>query len=46
MKFVTLKNKADVFGIDEAQFFDNNLINVCNDLAKSGKREWCGCWLR
>ena len=32
------KNKADVFGIDEAQFFDNNLINVCNDLAKSGKR--------
>ena len=32
------KDKADVFGIDEAQFFDNNLINVCNDLAKSGKR--------
>jgi thymidine kinase len=30
--------KADVIGIDEAQFFDNNLINVCNDLAKAGKR--------
>ena len=32
------KDKADVFGIDEAQFFDENLISVCNDLAKSGKR--------
>ena len=32
------KNKADVFGIDEAQFFDENLISVCNDLAKLGKR--------
>tara|TARA_B110000116_G_scaffold146212_1_gene126605 strand:+ start:1370 stop:1921 length:552 start_codon:yes stop_codon:yes gene_type:complete len=32
------RNKADVFGIDEAQFFDNELINICNDLAKSGKR--------
>ena len=32
------RNKADVFGIDEAQFFDTELINVCNDLAKSGKR--------
>ena len=32
------KNKADVFGIDEAQFFDENLISVCNNLAKSGKR--------
>ena len=31
-------DKADVFGIDEAQFFDTGLINVCNDLAKSGKR--------
>ncbi|MAV63970.1 MAG: thymidine kinase [Candidatus Marinimicrobia bacterium] len=32
------KNKADVFGIDEAQFFDTNVIDVCNQLAKSGKR--------
>jgi len=32
------KNNADVFGIDEAQFFDNELINVCNELAKLGKR--------
>ena len=34
----TYKNKADVFGIDEAQFFDNGLIEVCNKLAKLGKR--------
>ena len=32
------KSKADVFGIDEAQFFDQNLIKVCNYLAKHGKR--------
>ena len=32
------KDNADVFGVDEAQFFDENLISVCNDLAKSGKR--------
>ena len=30
--------KADVFGIDEAQFFDNSIVNVCQSLAKSGKR--------
>ena len=32
------KDKADVFGIDEAQFFGDDLIDICNDLAKSGKR--------
>ena len=32
------KNKADVFGIDEAQFFGNDLIEVCNNLANIGKR--------
>jgi len=32
------KNQADVFGIDEAQFFDNNLIEISNNLAKEGKR--------
>ena len=37
-KILEFKEKADVFGIDEAQFFDNNLINVCNNLAKLGKR--------
>ena len=29
---------ADVFGIDEAQFFDDELIKISNDLARSGKR--------
>jgi thymidine kinase len=29
---------ADVIGIDEAQFFDNELVNVCNRLADMGKR--------
>ena len=29
---------AQVIGIDEAQFFDNNLIEVCNQLANDGKR--------
>ena len=32
------KNQADIFGIDEAQFFDNELINISNKLAKAGKR--------
>ena len=31
-------NKADVFGIDEAQFFDNSIIKVCRSLANAGKR--------
>lgn len=29
---------AEVIGIDEAQFFENNLINICQQLADSGKR--------
>jgi len=29
---------ADVVGIDEAQFFDKSLINVCKELAKHKKR--------
>lgn len=33
-----LANNVDVVGIDEAQFFDNELINVCNQLANSGTR--------
>jgi thymidine kinase len=31
-------NKADVFGIDEAQFFDKSIVKVCKSLANSGKR--------
>lgn len=29
---------VQVLGIDEAQFFDNNLVEVCEQLAISGKR--------
>lgn len=29
---------SDVVGIDEAQFFDNNLVKVCNQLAAKGVR--------
>lgn len=31
-------NEADVIGIDEAQFFDNQLASVCNQLADNGVR--------
>jgi len=30
--------KADVFGIDEAQFFDHSIVEVCRSLADDGKR--------
>lgn len=33
-----LANGCDVVGIDEAQFFDDEIISVCNDLANSGVR--------
>jgi len=33
-----LAGDCDVVGIDEAQFFDEALIEVCNTLANSGKR--------
>lgn len=33
-----LADGCDVVGIDEAQFFDNEIISVCNDLANSGIR--------
>ena len=29
---------CDVVGIDEAQFFDNSIVEVCNKLANGGKR--------
>ena len=31
-------DKADVFGIDEAQFFDVAIVDVCRILANAGKR--------
>ena len=33
-----LHNEADVIGIDEAQFFDDQLPDVCDQLALRGKR--------
>ncbi|MBR1733495.1 MAG: thymidine kinase, partial [Alloprevotella sp.] len=33
-----LAAEADVVGIDEAQFFDSSLVDVCNELANRGKR--------
>jgi len=33
-----LTSEVDVIGIDEAQFFDSELPNVCNQLANSGVR--------
>ena len=33
-----LADGYDVVGIDEAQFFDNEIITVCNDLANTGIR--------
>jgi thymidine kinase len=33
-----LAQGCDVVGIDEAQFFDDEIVRVCNDLANSGIR--------
>jgi len=33
-----LAGDCDVVGIDEAQFFDDAIVEVCNTLANSGKR--------
>jgi|AntRauTorcE11898_2_1112593.scaffolds.fasta_scaffold17387_2 thymidine kinase len=37
-QIVLMTSHADVVCIDEAQFFDNRLIDVANDLANNGKR--------
>lgn len=31
-------NSAHVIGIDEAQFFSNDIVDICNKLANKGKR--------
>lgn len=33
-----LTGESDVIGIDEAQFFDDQIVDVCRKLANSGKR--------
>ena len=35
---ILLTGESDVIGIDEAQFFDHEIINVCRTLANQGKR--------
>lgn len=38
VNILMLTTDADVVGIDEAQFFDNALADVCNELANRGLR--------
>ena len=35
---LSLSENAEVVGVDEAQFFEQNLVQVCQDLALNGKR--------
>ena len=37
-KILDYQDKADVFGIDEAQFFDSSIVTICRNLANAGKR--------
>lgn len=37
-QILLLSSDIDVVGIDEAQFFDNGLVEVCNELAYRGVR--------
>ncbi len=37
-KILKLSENFEVIGIDEAQFFDDSIVGVCNELANSGKR--------
>jgi len=37
-QILLLANDVDVVGVDEAQFFDNELLKVCNLLANDGVR--------
>ncbi|MDY5126366.1 MAG: thymidine kinase [Prevotella sp.] len=37
-QILLLSSEIDVVGIDEAQFFDNGLVDVCNQLANNGVR--------
>ena len=37
-QIMDLSDNIDIIGIDEAQFFDESIIDVSNNLAKEGKR--------
>ena len=38
IRILDYEDKADVFGIDEAQFFDRSIVQICRTLAIAGKR--------
>ena len=37
-EIINLSKNVDVVALDEAQFFDDGIVDVCNELANSGKR--------
>lgn len=37
-EIILLSENAEVIGLDEAQFFDESIMSVCDALANSGKR--------
>jgi thymidine kinase len=37
-QIIQLSKDIDVVALDEAQFFDDGIVDVCNELANSGKR--------
>lgn len=37
-EILDLSKEAQVIGIDEAQFFSNDIVDICNQLANEGKR--------
>jgi thymidine kinase len=37
-EIIPLSQEADVIGVDEAQFFDDGIVDVCEELANRGKR--------
>ena len=38
VEILLLAGDCDVIGLDEAQFFDEGIVDVCNTLANQGKR--------
>ena len=37
-QIINFSKNIDIIGIDEAQFFDKSIVQICKDLANSGKR--------
>jgi thymidine kinase len=45
LNILLMTNDADVIGIDEAQFFDDELVYVCEEACRT-RRSCSGGWLR